>query len=463
VKRKLLLPHQSLFTQAPFLYPEKRFHFLVGGYGCGKTSSLASAWQKIAYTVNGKVDKEGRGPRILLGGINLGHLEKTTLNYILTDLDNSGTKYTYNKKDNRLFVGNTMTILTSLSEPQRIAGYDVVAALCDEIDDLQGADPDGTTYEAVRAVNERTRQRVRGYRTPFIMFGSTSQGQRGLYRVYNNFKGSGVGFTLVRGRTADNHHLEKSYVDSMYRVFTPAERAVYLEGQFIALAAGRVFGDFDWARNYANVPMDTEIHPGERIYWAQDFNQGYHRGCAAVLREGIIFIVKRYEFPDIREAPKVLRYDFPHNDIWWIPDTTAKDEIHQFTNELFNYRIKWITRTKNPNVEDTAFLVNKLLYSGRLICTQMAKETATALASFSRDKNNQIPKGVGPMSFAHDCDGPRYLCHYLALNEPSLRDIARITLYRHLQHEVDAGKESLIVDLGHGYTAIDHRAWRRAG
>lgn len=31
----LLLPHQERFIQSPELFPEVRWHFLLGGYGCG--------------------------------------------------------------------------------------------------------------------------------------------------------------------------------------------------------------------------------------------------------------------------------------------------------------------------------------------------------------------------------------------------------------------------------------------
>ena len=461
MRKKLLLLHQNLFIQAPFLYPEHRFHFLVAGYGSGKTSSLSAAWEKTVFELQGKKDREGHGPRIILGGINLGHLEKTTLAFILEDLDNSSTPHKFDKKDKKLIVGNTTTLMVSLSEPEKIAGYDAAAILADEVDDLHGADPDRTTFEAVRALNERARQRIRGFRSPFLMFASTSQGQRGLYRVYNSFKKAGIGFTLVRGRTADNPHADPTLASSMYKMFSPAERAVYLEGMFIALASGRVFGDFDWARNYVDIDMDLTVGENETVYWAQDFNQGYHRGCAAVLREGIIYIIKSYEFPDIRQAPKVLRYDFPHNKIIWIPDTTAKDQITQFTKELHKYRIWWVTRGRNPNVEDTVFLVNKLLYSGRMICTKAARETAEALAGFMRDKNNQVPKGVGPQSYSHHADGPRWIAQFLALTQRSLQDIRRITIERHIRQELNdtAEQDAPVQDLGFGYSVINPDAF----
>ena len=62
-------------------------------------------------------------------------------------------------------------------------------------------------------------------------------------------------------------------------------------------AIEQVFGSFDLNKNYIDYEMDRSVGPNETIYWGQDFNQGYHRGCVAVLRDKTIYIVKRYEFP----------------------------------------------------------------------------------------------------------------------------------------------------------------------
>jgi hypothetical protein len=441
--KKVLLPHQGLFLQAPFLFPEKRWFMLVAGYGAGKTSSIAYLILHLCKILQGKKDREGHRPRIMLGGVTLSHLEKTTLAYIKEDLALSKSKFMHDKKNNILHVGGVDVLITPLNNPEVIAGYDVCASVLDEVDDLGSvSNADDVTFNAIRAVNERTRQVVPGFRNPFISMGSTSQGQKGLYRVYTQFKKAGVGFVLMRGRTADNTHLDPAYVRALYQVYNERERRVYLEGEFLALSTGRVLGDFDWDRNYMDVELDRQINPGETVYWSQDFNQGYHRGGAYVLRSGAVYCVKRYEFADIRQAPLVVRTDFPHAVIVFVPDATAKEQVRQFIRELKRHDIHWVYRSKNPNVEDSAFLVNKLLYTRRLIFTSMARDAAEAAARALRDKNNQIPKGVGPDSPIHDVDHIRILCYYLAANKQELNDIRRVTIERHQRmFEEDLGVE----------------------
>jgi len=451
-----MLPHQGAIIQSPLLFPELRYHFLVGGYGCGKTSSLAYSWLKYVSMLQGKKSKEGHKPRVLLGGVTLGHLVKTTLAYIKELLEQSNTDFIHDKKDNRLIVGDVTTILVPLSAPESIMGFDACCALADEIDDLGSvARSDDVTFEAVKAVNERCRQIIPGFRKPFLSFFSTAQGQKGLYRVITNFRKSGTGFNLIRGRTIDNTYLDQDYVKSLFKIYSPDERRVFLEGEFVALAQGRVLGDFDWEKNFVKVAMDREVSQEETIYWAQDFNQGYHRGCAAVVRGNIIYIIKDYEFPDIREAPKVLRFDFPRNKILWIPDTTAKDEIKTFTRELHKHGIWWITRGKNPNVEDSAFITNKLLYCQRLIFTEAAVDTASDCSLAVRDKNGAIPKGVGKLSVIHRVDGVRMLCYFITVTQRAFLDIKRATVERHLAYEED---EPAVTEMSNGYVSINPSA-----
>jgi len=440
MKKKFLLPHQTLFMRAPYLFPEKRFFVFTAGYGAGKTSSVATSVTYDLMMLKDKWDREGRRPRLGLGGKSLGHLVKTTLGYIISDLENSKTPYKYNSKDNVLSVGNTDLYLVSLSRPGDIVGYDVCGFYGDEVDDLGSVSVSSAadmTFEAVKAVNERTRQVIPGYRSPFVKFASTSQGQRGLYRVVTQFNKENTAYVRIKARTKDNTSLKKDYVDSLYKFYTETEAKVYLEGEFLSVGSGRIFPDFDWEQNFSRIPMDKMVYPGEEVFWSQDFNQGYFRGCAAVLRGNAIYVVKRYEFEQIKDAPQVVRNDFPHNKILWIPDASAKSDIMTFASELRKYQIFWAFRGKNPSVEDTVFLVNKLLYTRRLIFTEMAKETAEACSLALRDpKTGMLPKGIGRRSPIHDIDALRMLCYFLIF-KPVMKDIRDLTIKRRLEEWKD--------------------------
>jgi hypothetical protein len=404
-----MLPHQNTYVQSPFLFKAVRWFFLCCGYGAGKTRANSLLLMLLVKTLQGKKDRAGDYARIIVAGYSLKHLNRTLLVYFRQYLNTSRTPYMENKKDNFFIVGTVMILLVPIENPQDIFGEEAAACLVEEIDELT----EDKALEAVRALSERTRQRVKGFREPFLCFGSTSQGQKGLYRIYQHFIKTGVGFMLLRGRTQDNVFLPKSQISDMKKMYTKEEQRVFMEGEFLAIAKGRVLGDFSWERNYLEYDLDDKLEDGERVYIGADFNTGYSRASAYVVRDGIIYAVKYYDFPDARDSPSVFNYDFPRQKTIWIPDMTIKDSFPMFAKELRKYDIHIAYRKKNPVVEDTVFLCNKLFYTGRLRICAIAKDLAESCALAMRDKDNKIPKGVGPSSPIHAIDGLRYAVNFI--------------------------------------------------
>ena len=333
-------------------------------------------------------------------------------------------------------------------------------ALADEVDEL----PEDVMIEAMKSLSQRVRQIMPNHRSPYIMSASTAQGMKGFYRLYCHYKKSGIGFVLTRARTQDNWYLPKEYILDLWKNFTETERKVYMEGAFLSVTQGRVIPGFDWNRNFVpESDMDLELRPGERVYWGQDFNVGYNRGSAWVVRNGILHCIKYYDFPDPGDSPDVVRYDFPEQDIFWLPDVTIRDQYPHYARALRKNDIHIIHRSKSPLVEDSCFLISKLCAQGRIMIHSQAREVAEAFSTASRDKDNKIPKGVGPNSPIHAIDGARYVCSYLALILPEFKDI-RKGIMSHLA-SFRAGAEemeerlSAVGQIGAGYTRIEGRAF----
>lgn len=330
---------------------------------------------------------------------------------------------------------------------------------CDEIDELE----EDTMIEAMKSVSQRVRQIMPNHRPPYIMAASTAQGMKGFYRLYSHYKKNGVGFVLTRARTQDNWYLPKDYIEDLWKNFTETERKVYMEGEFLTVTQGRVIPGFDWDKNYdSNDDIDLELAPGERVYIGMDFNQSYNRASAWISRDGCFHCIKYYDFPDPAESAKVFRYDFPYQEIFWLPDVTSKDLYPQYARELRKYGVHIIHRTKSPLVEDSCFLLSKMCLQGRLIIHSQAVEVADAFATASRDKNNKIPKGVGPSSPIHAIDGARYACSYMALVLPEYRDV-RDGLMQHLasfRRSLEEPEGTVPVQYrGAGYTQLEGEAF----
>lgn len=458
----LLLPHQERFVQSPNLFPDIRWHFLLGGYGCGKTRSLAISALKIIEELDGDKDEGGLYAKVIVAGYTYAHLEQTFLIDFRAYLDNSKTPYHEDTKNHIFTVGTVQVVLVQLLEPGKIFGQSVYCALCDEVDEL----PEDVMIEAMKSVSQRVRQIMPNHRSPYIMSASTAQGMKGFYRLYCHYKKSGIGFVLTRARTQDNWYLPKEYILDLWKNFTETERKVYMEGAFLSVTQGRVIPGFDWDKNFApDSDMDLELRRGERVYIGQDFNSGYNRGSAWVARNGTLHCIKRYDFPDPDDMANIYRYDFPDQDIFWLPDVTIKDQYPHFARDLRRNDIHIIHRSKSPLVEDSCFLISKLCAQGRIMIHSQAREVAEAFSTASRGKDNKIPKGVGPNSPIHDIDGARYVCSYLALILPEFKDI-RKGIMSHLA-SFRAGAEemeerlSTISSVGAGYTRIEGRALER--
>lgn len=423
------------------------------------TRSLAIAALKLCFDLDGTKDEGGLYAKIAVAGFTYAHLEQTFLIDFRAYLEGSKTPYHEDTKNHIITLGTTQVILLQLSEPGKIFGQSIYAALADEIDE----NTEEVMIEAMKSLSQRVRQILPGHRSPFIMAASTAQGMKGFYRLYCHYKKSGVGFVLIRARTQDNWYLPKEYIIDLWKNFTETERKVYMEGQFLSVTQGRVIPGFDWDRNFIPEDDDFTIMPSDRVYWGQDFNVGYNRGSAWVVRGGVLHCVKYYDFPDPGDSPDVVRYDFPEQDIFWLPDVTIKDQYPHYARALRKNDIHIIHRSKSPLVEDSCFLISKLCLQGRIIIHNGAREVAEAFSTASRDKDNKIPKGVGPNSPIHAIDGARYVCSYLALVLPEFRDLRR-GIMSHLA-SFRAGAEemeerlSAVADLGAGYSRIDGRAF----
>jgi hypothetical protein len=447
-----LLPHQNYYLQAPYLYPKTRYFLLCAGYGAGKTRSNVFKTLHLVKRLQGKKDPAGDHARILVAGYTLSHLEATFLIYFRQALNTSRTPYIEDKKHNLFIIGTVMVMLVPLENPERLFGRDVYACIAEEIDELT----EDKCVEAVRALSERCRQQIVGERGAQLSFGSTAQGTKGLYRIYNHFQQFGVGFILIRGRTEDNVYLPASYVQDMKRMYTPDEFEVYAHGKFLSVSKGRVFPEFDWKRNYLDYDLDQNLAPGEEVIVGQDFNTGFSRASAYIVRGNVIYCIKAYDFPNPLDSPGVFRHDFPDQNILWAPDVTIKDSFPQFGRELRRYNIHTIYRKKSPLVEDTVFLINKLLRLERLMVCRIASPVAEAMSNFMRDADNKIPKGKGPSSPAHLVDSVRYTCAFLAANRNDFSDIQRLIVEK--RASLRNNGEAPVTALNAGYSRISPAA-----
>ena len=155
-----------------------------------------------------------------------------------------------------------------------------------------------------------------------------------------------------------------------------------------------------------------------------------NNAVAFTVLEGSIIAIKDYEFPDIRRAPEVFRYDFPENRIVWVPDMTYKEHFSEFKKELKIFKIDLALRSCNPLVGDRNFACNKLFVGNKLFICPMCKGLETTLLTWQKDPRTGQPYkgGKGAPDHKGDCLG--YVVHYLLSWKKELKYLYRVTLQR---------------------------------
>lgn len=426
-----LLKHQNLYLQSADVFKDIRWHLLLCGYAAGKTRVNVIRCMKSILELQGKRDYAGDYARIIVAGYTYSHLEKTFLVYFRQYLRESKTEWHEDTKNHIATIGTVKVLFLQMLEPGSIFGEDVCQVIIEEADELS----EEVMLDAVKALNERCRQKLIEGRSPFLCMASTAQGQKGLYRLYQRFKSQGIGFVLVKGRTQDNIYLPKEYIMDLYKIYNEQERLVYMEAEMLMLTAGRVIPGFTWENNYIN--EDIEPYIGEVVYIGQDFNSGFNRATAWIVREGICYCIRWFSITNVHDAPSIFRYAFPFQNIKWVPDTTNKDRLPAYEVELREFNINILLKSFNPLVEDSSFQLSKMCELGIVKFCLKAEEAANSCALFSRDKFGQIPKGKGPNDPAHDVDTCRYVIVALCQLENSLRYIQEFMSIRSRNRRTD--------------------------
>jgi hypothetical protein len=411
-----LIKHQSLMVRMPWEYPHIQDHFMIGGYSSGKTLGLV-------ISINELVSRYWKHPiEIGLFSPTLTFMKKTLITQMEKLYIQSGTKYSFNKQDNIIKIGNLKMVLIPIDQPKNIYGHNLCAAFVDELDELS----QDVAMEAYGAISERVRIEFPDGKKPFSLYATTAQGYRGTYQTIEELKDKGIGYTHIRGLTKDNVGIgipHETY-DKWYSLFDENERMAFLEGRFVNLTAGRVYPGYDEAKCMVE-PFD--IGDRETVYVGQDLNEGYSKATAWVVRNRILYAIKEWSFKDIGLAAKEIRIAFPTQEIRWYPDAAGKPIMAGYTHEYSEHNIMPQFATVNPSRLERVFIINKLFYLGRAKVFKTLKELPMALKTRQYDERGDPEKGKGPKAPDHVTDSADYATHRVISFHPEFTDLWELT------------------------------------
>jgi hypothetical protein len=86
---------------------------------------------------------------------------------------------------------------------------------------------------------------------------------------------------------------------------------------------------------------------------------------------------------------------------------------------------------------------------------------AEALGGAMRDKDNKIPKGIGPSSPIHALDGARYASVFVVATHPDFEDIRKLILEKRASLRDGVEKEDLIKKLPGKYVEINPEIYKK--
>ncbi len=386
---------QMTEPQARFFQLQDKYPAFVGGFGTGKTETLANCALRDALSSSDALIALYEPTYDLVRLILAPRMEEK--------LSELGIRYKYNKQENIIYTSAPNCgdfILRTLENPARIIGYESYRAHVDEIDTLKKAQ----AALAWRKIIARNRQRPTGIEQPFnrVSAYTTPEGFQFVYDTWG--RAPKPGYAMVQAATYTNPFLPDDYVQSLRESYPAALITAYIEGKFTNLNSGSVYPDFDRTLNHC----DTVEQEREPLLIGMDFNRLKMSAVVYVLRGGCPVAVA--EITDGRDTPYMAelikaRYAAKGHPIQIFPDASGQNASSKNASEsdlsiLRQAGFSIQVNGTNPAIADRVNAVNALILNGngerRLkINVNRCPHLADGLEQQAYDKNGMPDKSSG--------------------------------------------------------------------
>lgn len=410
---------QMTEPQARFLQTEDKYPAFIGGFGSGKTETLANCALRDALESSDALIALYEPTYDLVRLILAPRMEEK-----LSDL---GIRYKYNKQENIIYTSAPNCgdfILRTLENPARIVGYESYRAHVDEIDTLKKVQAEA----AWRKIIARNRQKPKGVDKPFnrVSAYSTPEGFRFAYETWA--RKPKPGYVMVQAATSSNPFLPDDYVDSLRESYPPQLIEAYLQGRFVNLNSGSVYPNFDRSLNHTN----EQIRDGEVLHVGMDFNVLNMTAVINTIRGGKPLSLA--ELTKVRDTPTMARmlkerYQSKGHQVVIYPDASGKNTSSKNASEsdlsiLAQAGFQVIVDSINPAVKDRVNAVNALILNDKgerrwLVNTGNCPTLTESIEQQAYDKNGEPDKEAG-----HD-HAPDAVGYMLAKRWPIAERVAR--------------------------------------
>lgn len=398
--------------QASFLQMPNKFRAFVGGFGSGKTWVGCGSLCKHMW----------EHPRVPAGYFaptypQIRDIFYPTIEEVAHDWG-LRTDITESNKEVHLYAGRQYrgtVICRSMDKPASIVGFKIGRALVDEIDTLNKR----KAHDAWRKIIARLRVKAAGLQNG-IDVTTTPEGFNFVYEQFQQLPSEQPAkaalYGLVHASTYDNEaNLPDDYISSLFETYPAQLVQAYIEGLFVNLTSGSVYGTYSRKLNGTSATIDDD----EPLHVGMDFNVMNMTAVVCVIRADQPLALE--ELTGIRDTPamiQALKERFPERRITVYPDASggSAHTNNASISDLGLLRAAGFTLrvpAANPRIRARVVSVNAMLCNAKgkrrlLVNPYGCPKLAEALEKQAYDANGMPDKTTG---FDHGPDAIGYFIH----------------------------------------------------
>lgn len=339
---------------------------------------------------------------------------------------------------------HAMVKCRSMEHPARIVGFDINHALIDEIDCMKKDKADAAWKKIVARLSSSGFDEARLYdeemnhdliiealETNTVDFTTTPEGFNWIYQFFvkqlrddpelQEFYG------IINASSRQNaKNLPNDYIDKLEATYPANLVDAYVDGQFVNLASGSVYRQFDRRLNHSD---ETE-NGSETIHIGLDFNVGKMSAVVHVERDGLpIAVDEIFGALDTPDMIQQIQMKYPNRNICIYPDSSGKNRKSNEASttditSLEDAGFKLYYESVNPRVRDRINAVNAMLCNGQ--GERKYKVNTNKCPRYTDDLEQQVYNKQGEPDKAHDNDHmPDAGGYYIAYAFPIIKPIVK--------------------------------------